>query len=106
MQNKGSETCQFENYLFFLKFYCKYVLILNTILQEAFTGVDRLFIIPPGMEYAADIVNEAAEIAKEADVKHVILLSAPSGGVPPGYKHNPNKGSFYVIEKKVRHGNF
>ena len=61
-----------------------------------------MFLIPPAIEFAADIVNEAAAVAKEANVNHVVLLSAPLAEIPPTHKYPCSKGSFYFIEKKVR----
>ena len=67
-----------------------------------FSGVDRLFIIAPSTEFAATAVNAAVVVAKEMNVKHMVMLTAPSGQVPPTHKYACQKGSFYYIEKKVR----
>ena len=75
---------------------------MDTSFQEIFSGVDRLFIIPPTAEFAATAVNAAIDIAKEMKVKHMVVLTAPSGEVPPTYKYACRKGSFYYIDKKVR----
>ena len=64
-------------------------------------GVDRLFIIPPTLPYSGDVVSEAAAAAKDAGVKHVLLLSASSSEMDPNHKYAPMKGSFHYLEKKV-----
>ena len=82
-------------------FKCKNPETIPVILQDAFSGVDRLFLIPPAIEFSADIVSDTAAVAKEANVNHVVL-SAPSAQIPPTHKYLCLKGSFYFIEKKVR----
>ena len=67
------------------------------------SDVDRLFIIPPAIEFAADTVNAVLTAAKQSKVNHVIVLSAPSGGIPPTHKYVCSNGSFYYIEKKVNY---
>ena len=69
--------------------------------QATFTGVDRLFIIPPSLPFSGDVVSEAATAAKEAGVKHVLLLSASSAEMNPDHKYAPMKGSYYYNQKKV-----
>ena len=62
--------------------------------------MDRLFIIPPSLPFSGDVVSKAATAAKEAGVKHVLLLSASSAEINPDHKYAPMKGSYYYNQKR------
>ena len=63
--------------------------------------MDRLFIIPPSLEFSGEVVGDAATAAKEPGVKKALLLNASSSELNPDHEHAPMKGSFHYYEKKV-----
>ncbi len=65
-------------------------------------GVSRLFLIPPMFvpSTAAMMINAAAA-ARAAGVEHVLVLSDPSGELPPEHPLSYFEGSNYIYERKV-----
>ena len=51
-------------------------------LVGTFTGVNALYIVTPGVENRAELAVATAEAAKEAGVKHVVVVSVPSADLP------------------------
>ncbi len=61
-----------------------------------------MFVIPPTADSPFDMVNEAATLAKEAGVKHALLLTASSCDLDPKHKWAVMNGNMYHTYKKVR----
>ena len=51
-------------------------------LVGTFAGVNALYINTPGVENRAELAVATAEAAKEAGVKHVVVVSVPSADLP------------------------
>ena len=51
-------------------------------LVDTFKGVDALYIVTPGAENRAELSITTAEAAKEAGVKHILVLSVPTVVLP------------------------
>ena len=51
-------------------------------LVGTFAGVNTLYINTPGVENRAELAVATAEAAKEAGVKHVVVVSVPSADLP------------------------
>lgn len=53
-------------------------------MRSALTGVDRLFLLTPGVENQVAVASTLVDLAKSLGVKHVVKLSAYGAEIEPG----------------------